>query len=63
MTFRKTTTLSLRVVETIEVDLGDDDKPSLPPTPVVETTGVTVSETVRPLAKVIPLATKLRRFA
>jgi hypothetical protein len=63
MTFRKITTLSLRVVETIEVDLGDDDKPSLPPMPVVETTGTTVSETIRPLAKVIPLAAARRGAA
>ncbi len=61
MTYKRSFSLSLRVVETFEVQ--DDDKPSLPPMPVVETTGVTVSETIRPLAKVIPLASKLRRLA
>ena len=61
MTITRSFSLSLRVVETIEVE--DDDKPSLPPMPVVETTGETVPETVRPLAKVLPLHTKLRKFA
>lgn len=40
--YRKTTTLTLRIVETVEFD--DDDVPSLPAQPVYETTGETVHE-------------------
>lgn len=51
---RKTTTLVLlRIVE--ETD-DRPSRPSLPAAPaVVDTTGETVSDTIRPLAKVLPL--------
>jgi len=52
MTYKRFFSLQLRLVETIEVA---DEKPSFPPMPVVETTGETVSETIRPLAKVYRL--------
>jgi hypothetical protein len=61
MTITRSLSLSLRVVETIEID-DDNHPPSLPPFPVVDVHGETVSETVRPLAKVVPLASKLRRI-
>lgn len=68
MTYRQITTLQLRVVQTIEVTDDDDPRPSFraPAADVVQTDGETVSETtrpLRPLAKVIPLAAKLKRFA
>jgi hypothetical protein len=50
---RKTTLVLLAIVE------ETDDAPSRPHLPaakrVVDTTGVTTSETIRPLAKVVPL--------
>ncbi len=64
MTITRSYSLSLRVVETIKVE--DDDKPSLPPFPI-DVEGEIVSETARPvarpLAKVVDLHTKLKRFA
>jgi hypothetical protein len=56
MTYRKVTTLQLRVVETIEVTDDDNSRPSFraPAADVVQTDGETVSETtlpLRPLAK------------
>ncbi len=67
MTYRRITTLQLRVVETIEVHDDDNSRPSFraPAAEVVETDGIAVSETtrpLRPLAKVLPLAKKLRRM-
>lgn len=60
MTFKRSFSLQLRLVETIEID--EDGPPSLPPMPVVEATGVCVEETIRPLAKVIPFAASLKRL-
>lgn len=54
---------TLTIVTYRLVEETDDDTPSLPPMPVVETTGEPVPETIRPLAKVLPLHTKLRKFA
>jgi len=62
MTRKTTTFVLLRIVEET-----DDDRPSRPSLPavkaVVETTGVTTSETTRPIAKVLPFASRLKRFA
>lgn len=57
-------TATLTIVQFRVVEETDDKKqpPSLPPFPI-DVTGVTVSETTRPLAKVLPLAAKLKRFA
>jgi len=60
---RKTATLTIvtfRVVE--ESDDDETQPPSLPPFPI-DVEGQTVSETIRPLAKVLPFASKLRRLA
>lgn len=61
MTYKRSFSLQLRLVETIEVN---DETPSpLPPKKVVDTDGVLLSETIRPLAKVIPFVRTLRRLA
>lgn len=52
MTRRTTTFALLRIVE--ETDDEQPSRPSLPAAPVVEATGETVSESIRPLAKVLP---------
>lgn len=59
MSYRKTTTLTLRVVE----EFSDDETPSLPPMPVVETTGEDVTHAIRcaGLAKCGPVAIERRR--
>lgn len=48
---RRTTLLLLVIEETDDAP----SRPSLPACKVVETTGETVAESVRPLAKVLPL--------
>jgi hypothetical protein len=53
VTRRITTLYVLRIVE--ETDDDRPSRPSLRACKVVETTGQTVSETSRPLAKVLPL--------
>lgn len=61
MTYRRTTTMTiLRVVEEYS---DDDDKPSLPPMPVVDTTGEDVTHAIRcaGLAKCGPVAIERRR--
>jgi hypothetical protein len=47
MTYRRTTTFTLHVVE----EFHDDETPSLPGMPVVETTGDDITHVTRPLAK------------
>ena len=54
MTIRRTFSLALHVVETIEIVTDDDESPSLPPFPVVETTGTPVQDEIRPLCKCAP---------
>jgi hypothetical protein len=53
VTRRITTLVLLRIVE--EIDDDRPSRPSLRACKVVDTTGETVSETSRPLAKVYPL--------
>jgi hypothetical protein len=63
MTLKRTLSVSLRIVETIETD-DDKQPPSLPPFPI-DVEGCEVSETtevIRPLAKVLPMRS-LRKVA
>lgn len=59
MSYRKTTTLTLRVVE----EFSDDETPSLPPMPVIDTDGEDVTHAIRcaGLAKCGPVAIERRR--
>lgn len=59
---RKTSTLTIVTFRVVEETDDDNHPPSLPPFPI-DVEGTVVSETIRPLAKVLPLASKLRRFA
>lgn len=62
MTYRRTTTLTLRVVETIERDddYSDDEHPSLSGVPVYDTTATEIVEP-RPLAKCGPVPAARRK--
>lgn len=62
MTYERKIRLSLSIDEKFSDEL--DSSPSLPPMPVVETEGQTVSETTRPLpplAKCGPVASRSRK--
>jgi hypothetical protein len=48
--FRRTTTTTLTVLRVVE-EYSDDETPSLPGMPVVETTGDDITHVTRPLAK------------
>ncbi len=58
MSYKRTTTLTvLRVVE----EYSDDETPSLPGMPVVETDGEDVTDRLRPLAKCGAVAAERRK--
>jgi hypothetical protein len=60
MSYKRTTTLTvLRVVE----EYSDDETPSLPGMPVVETDGTDVTDQYRPLAKCGAVAGERRKAA
>jgi hypothetical protein len=56
---RKTSTLTIVTYHVVEETI--DDKPSLPPMPIVDADGETVEETLKPIAKCRAVPWNMRR--